>query len=75
VVFRWRAELGFDKNNSAKLAPVKLADGRSGATSTPLVLRDLLQPPNGMTAIELADGRRVFAPVGRDLKDGSTPRL
>ena len=66
VVFRWRAELGFGKNKSAKLAPVKLADGRSGATSTPLVLHDLLQPPNGMTAIELADGRRVFAPVGSD---------
>ena len=66
VVFRWRAELGFGKNKSAKLATVTLADRRSGATSTPLVLRDLLQPPNGMTAIELADGRRVFAPLGSD---------
>jgi transposase-like protein len=66
VVFRWRAELGFGKNKSAKLAPVKLADGRSGATSAPLVLHDLLRPPDEMTAIELADGRRVFAPVGSD---------
>ncbi len=41
VVFRWRAELGFGKNKSAKLAAVKLADGRSDATSTPLVLHDL----------------------------------
>jgi transposase-like protein len=31
VVFRWRAELGLGKNKSAKLAAVKLADGRTGA--------------------------------------------
>ena len=66
VVFRWRAELGLGKNKSAKLAAVKLADGRTGANSTPLVLHDLLQPPDGMTAVELADGRRVFAPSGAD---------
>jgi Transposase len=66
VVFRWRAELGFGKNNSARLAAVTLADGRTGATSTPLVLHDLLQPPAGMAAVDLPDGRRVFAPVGSD---------
>jgi hypothetical protein len=27
-------------------------------------LRKLVRPPNGMTAIELEDGRRVFAPAG-----------
>jgi hypothetical protein len=66
VVFRWRAELGFGKNKSAKLAAVKLANGQMGAASTPLMLHDLLQPPDGMTAVELADGRRVFAPSGAD---------
>ena len=66
MVFRWRVDLGFGKTKSAKLATVKLADGRSGAPSTPLVLHDLLQPPNDMTAVELDDGRRVFAPVGSD---------
>jgi hypothetical protein len=30
------------------------------------MLHDLLQPPDGMTAVELADGRRVFAPSGAD---------
>jgi hypothetical protein len=34
-----------------------------------LVLRDLVQPPAGMTAIDLDDGRRVFAPVGSDPND------
>jgi hypothetical protein len=29
-------------------------------------LRDLVQPPDGMTAIDLDDGRRVFAPAGVD---------
>ena len=30
------------------------------------VLLDLLQPPDGMTAVEFDDGRRVFAPAGSD---------
>ena len=66
MVFRWRANLGFGKSRSAKLATVTLADGRTGATSTPFVLHDLLQPPNGMAAVDLPDGRRVFAPSGAD---------
>jgi hypothetical protein len=61
MLFRWRADLGFSRNKSVKLAAVKLPDGRSGATSTPLVVHDLLQPPNGMTAVELADGRQLAA--------------
>ena len=32
--------------------------------TAPIVLHDLLQPPDGMTAVELDDGRRVFAPIG-----------
>jgi transposase-like protein len=66
MVFRWRVQFGIVEKERAKLAAVTLADGQTGATSTPLVLHDVLQPPNGMTAIELADGRRVFAPVGSD---------
>jgi len=31
-----------------------------------LRLRDLVQPPDGMTAVDLPDGRRVFAPAGVD---------
>jgi hypothetical protein len=66
MLFRWRAELGFGKNKRAKLAAVRLADGQTGTSSAPLVLHDLLQPPDGMTAVELEDGRRVFAPIGSD---------
>jgi hypothetical protein len=63
VVFWWRAELGFGKNKSAKLAPVKLADGRSGATSTPLVLHDLLQPPKGSEARRSRSGGMDGRPI------------
>lgn len=34
--------------------------------TAPIVLHDLLQPPDGMTAVELDYGRRVFAPIGSD---------
>ena len=64
LLFRWRAELGFGKNKRATLATVPVADGRCGTSLVPLILHDLLQPPDGMMAVELDDGRRVFAPVG-----------
>ncbi len=66
VLFRWRADLGFGKNKRAKLAAVKLTDGQTGASAVPLILHDLMQLPDGMAAIELNDGRRVFAPIGSD---------
>jgi len=43
---------------------VSTADGNDNADA--LVLHDLLQRPDGMTIVELDDGRRVFAPVGSD---------
>lgn len=66
VLFRWRAELGFGRDKHVKLASVTLCEGQFTAPSMPLVLHDLLQPPNGMMAVELKDGRRVFAPEGSD---------
>ncbi|MBP1296416.1 IS66 family insertion sequence element accessory protein TnpA [Bradyrhizobium elkanii] len=39
---------------------------RSVGRSFALVLHDLLQPPDGMVAVELPDGRRVFAPADAD---------
>jgi transposase-like protein len=69
VLFRWRAELGLGKGRPAKLVEVRVADGQSdgdGARSTPLVLQNLLQVPDGMETVDLADGRRVFAPIGSD---------
>jgi transposase-like protein len=70
VLFRWRAELGYGRKEKVKLASVKLGDGRSDGTpsspSRPLVLHDLMPIPDGMVAIDLNDGRRVFAPLGSD---------
>nr|WP_249811918.1 transposase [Bradyrhizobium sp. 2] len=62
MLFRWRVQFGFSKRVPAKLAAVRVA----GAQSATLVLNDLLQPPDGMTVVELDDGRRVFAPIGSD---------
>jgi hypothetical protein len=70
VLFRWRAELGYGQKEKVKLASVKLVDERSDGTPSspllPLVLQDLVPIPDGMVAIDLNDGRRVFAPAGSD---------
>ena len=72
IIFRWRAELGFGKNKLAQLAAVRLADKEAGhkpKTGTEaVVLHDLLPVPDGFIAVELPDGRRVFAPAGSDLE-------
>lgn len=62
LLFRWRVQFGVAQKKRAKLAPVALADDMAAAP----VLRDLVQPPEGMMAIDLPDGRRVFAPAGSD---------
>ena len=61
-LFRWRVQFGVTQTKRAKLAPVALIDDAPAM----LRLRDLVQPPDGMTAIDLPDGRRVFAPAGVD---------
>lgn len=70
VLFRWRAELGFGKGKAANLVAVRIADGprrRNGdAGAEVVVLQDVLPIPPGAVAVELADGRRVFAPPGSD---------
>lgn len=67
VLFRWRTELGLGKEKPAKLVAVRLEDATPGnAGKHDLVLEDLLPLPAGMALIELADGRRVFAPAGTD---------
>jgi transposase-like protein len=65
-LFRWRLQFGFGKRKRAKLASVGVGDGRSKPSSAPLVLHELLPKPDGMVEIELADGRRVFAPADVD---------
>lgn len=66
MLFRWRVQFGFGRRARVKLARVEVANQASGACSPPLVLHDLLQPPDGMVAVELPDGRRVFAPADAD---------
>jgi transposase-like protein len=62
MLFRWRANLGFGKGKHANLAAVKTAEEQSGAArSTRSVAAG-----HGMTAVELGDNRRVFAPEGSD---------
>ncbi|MER9298757.1 transposase [Mesorhizobium sp. M0621] len=63
MLFRWRVQFGVAQKKRAKLAPVDLTE----STQAALLLRDLVQPPDGMTAIVLPAGRRVFAPAGSDL--------
>ncbi|MPZ41772.1 MAG: transposase [Rhizobiales bacterium] len=66
MVFRWRVQFGFAQKKRAKLAPVAVTGDGDAASSTAVVLRDLLQPSDGMMAVDLPDGRRVFAPEGSD---------
>lgn len=58
ALFRWRAQFGYGAGQ-ARLATVALADGAA-------TLTDLLRAPGGMRAVELPDGRRVFAPADAD---------
>jgi transposase-like protein len=69
MVFRWRLEFGLAARKAPQLATVALADGAESEPSALAALRDLVRPPDGMIAIELDDGRRVFAPVGSNPED------
>ena len=61
LLFRWRVQFGVAQKKRAKLVPVAVADDIAAR-----VLRDLVQPPEGMMAVDLPDGRRVFATAGSD---------
>jgi len=63
-LFRWRVQFGLTARKAPQLATVTLADGAASEVPALARLRDLVRPPNGMAAIELEDGRRVFAPEG-----------
>lgn len=73
TLFRWRVELGFGhpRARPAKLAAVQLETATAGNAGKPiLALDDLMPQPPGMKAIELADGRRVYAPPDPDPEAG-----
>jgi hypothetical protein len=73
MIFRWRVQFGFGSGKPTTLAAVRIADelrhsnGDAGADT--VVLQDILPIPPGAVAVELADGRRVFAPPGSDPED------
>jgi hypothetical protein len=63
-------------NKLVKLASVALGNGRSNASPVPLILLDLLQPPDGIVAVELdGGGRRVFATEGKRPDAEPSPSL
>jgi hypothetical protein len=64
VEFRWRVEFGLAARKALQMATIALADGVANEPSALVALRDLVRPPDGMIAIELHDGGRVFAPAG-----------
>ncbi|MBA3895875.1 MAG: transposase [Sphingomonadaceae bacterium] len=66
VLFRWRDQFGFGKEKPAVLVPVRVVETRSDRSGEPSLLADLLPKPDGMMEVELADGRRVFAPADAD---------
>ncbi len=63
LLFRWRVQFGLTARKAPQLATVAL-DGMANEVPALAALRDLVKPPDGMIAIELGDGRRVFAPAG-----------
>ena len=66
LLFRWRVQFGLSARKAPQLVTVALADGTTNEVPALAALRDLVQPPDGMIAIELEDGRRVFAPASSD---------
>jgi transposase-like protein len=70
MIFRWRVQFGVGRGTAGNLAAVRLADeqhrGPHDAGPEIVVLQEMLPIPPGAIAVELADGRRVFAPAGSD---------
>ncbi|TPI29750.1 hypothetical protein FJW07_30020 [Mesorhizobium sp. B3-1-9] len=64
MAFRWREEFCLTARKAPELALVEIAGGAESEPPALAALRDLVRPPVGMVAIELDDGRRVFAPAG-----------
>jgi transposase-like protein len=68
MIFRWRVQFGSGKPTT--LAVVRIANeprhGNGEGDADTVVLQDILPIPPGAVTVELADGRRVFAPPGSD---------
>jgi hypothetical protein len=70
VLFRWRDQFGMGREKPMKLAAVQVVEDRTkpGRREASL-FAGLLPCPEGMKEVELADGRRVFAPIEADPDD------
>ena len=66
MLFRWRVQLGYRRKPAVTLATVTTDGMQAGGKGSALVVHDLLPVPGGMVAVELPDGRRVFAAEGAD---------
>ena len=66
MIFRWRVQLGLKKEKPALLAEVSVSGKREESSPAAVLMPGLLRPPSGMAAVELPDGRRVFAPADAD---------
>ena len=60
MLFRWRVDFGLSAQKTPQVVTVAFSDGATNEPSAFAVLRDLMRPPDGMMAIELDDGQRVF---------------
>jgi transposase-like protein len=60
ILFRWRTEFGVTQKKRARLAFVTLPDD----TPAMRALQKLVRAPDGMMAVDLPDGRRLFVPEG-----------
>lgn len=60
MLFRWRVQFDVAQKKRAKLASVTLPDDMPAIRA----LQKLVRAPDGMMAVDLPDGRRLFAPEG-----------
>jgi Transposase len=70
MLFRWRVQFGFAGDENTKIAAVRTLDAQHGTGSSDgaaaALLHGLLPVPDGMVAVELPDGRSVFAASDTD---------
>jgi len=62
MVFRSRVDFGLSPRKAPQLVTVALADDAVNELPALAALRDLVRAPDGMMAIEVSDGQRVFVP-------------
>jgi len=66
MIFRWRVQFGVRESGQATFAAVRIANGQPGDKPGTTDLQNMSPKPDDMAVVELADGRKVFAPIGVD---------